>query len=76
MVLPYMDAMPSSFQVPGAYFHFLVYGDLGFHVGITFYTIQTLHLQVRPLPAFLPSQSSLHSHYLFLSRSAHIPLLI
>lgn len=76
MVLPYMDAMLSSFQVPGAYFQLLVYGDLRFHVGIIFYTTQTLHLQVLPLSVSLPSQSSLRSHYLFLSRSAHILLLI
>lgn len=54
MVLPHMDTMLSSFQVPGPYFHLLVYGNLGFHVGITSYTMQTLHLQVLPSPCFSP----------------------
>lgn len=54
MVLPHMDAILSSFQVPGSHFHLLVFGDLGFHVGITFYTMQTPHLQVFPSLCFSP----------------------
>lgn len=54
MVLPHMDATHNSVQVPGPHFHLLVYDDLGFHGGITSYTMQTLHLQVFPSPCFSP----------------------